>query len=247
MGTTELALPKIVEILGPDGEYEKGRIALRANHAAVVTGAKQITKIESAEDAEQATNFGRLLQSAFKETEDFFKRYKVQVDAIKKPILDAEKLDIGPYETEKRRIGTLQSTWDQKVLREKEEADRIAREKALQDAREEALLRAIEMESIEGTEAAEQILQEPIVAAPVVTLSKSYGRPAGSVNKGVVYKAKPNNLMETVKAIAAGKCPLQAVQFDESWLNKEADHKKEAFNIPGVTLDKSIPATSYRR
>ena len=30
MGTTELALPKIVEILGPDGEYEKGRIRLRS-------------------------------------------------------------------------------------------------------------------------------------------------------------------------------------------------------------------------
>ena len=247
MGTTELALPRIVEILGPDGDYEKRRIALRSEYSAVVEQAKKITEIDSAEAAEDATKIGRLLQVASKETETFFKGVKIQVDAIKKPILDAEKADCGPYESEKKRIGTLQSVWDQKVLREKEEADRIAREKALQDAREEALLRAIEMESIEGTEAAEQLLQEPVVALPVVTLSKSAGRPTGSVNKGVVYRAKVVNLMETVKAIAAGKAPLQAVCFDESWLNKEADHKKEAYSIPGTILDKSIPPTSYRR
>ena len=247
MGTTELALPRIIEVLGPDGEYEKRRIALRGEYAAVVEQAKTIKVIDCAEAAEEATKIGRLLQVASKETETFFKGVKIQVDAIKKPILDAEKADCGPYESEKRRIGTLQSAWDQKVLREKEEADRIAREKALQDAREEALLRAIEMESIEGTEAAEQLLQEPVVALPVVTLSRSAARPTGSVNKGTVYKANPVNLMETVRAIAAGKAPLQAVQFDGSWLNKEADHKKEAFNIPGVLLDKSIPPTSYRR
>jgi hypothetical protein len=247
VGTTELALPKIVEILGPDGEYEKRRIALRNEYSAVVEQAKTIIAIDSAEAAEEATKLGRLLQVASKETETFFKGVKVQVDAIKAPILAAEKADCGPYESEKKRIGTLQSAWDQKVIREKEETDRLAREKAIQDAREEALLRAIEMESLEGTEAAEAILQEPIVAAPVVTLSKSAGRPTGSVNRGTVYKGRVENLMELVKAIAVGKAPLNAVMANESFINNQADQYKDAFSMPGVKLDKSIPPTSYRR
>ena len=43
-----------------------------------------MTAIVTAEDAEEATKYGRLLQVAVKETESFFKGVKSQIDDIKK-------------------------------------------------------------------------------------------------------------------------------------------------------------------
>ena len=87
MGTTELALPRIVEVLAPGGEYEVGRIALRKEHGVVLENAKKVTSVSTAEDAEEVTRFGRLLQAATGEAEKFYKGYKQQIDAIKAPIL----------------------------------------------------------------------------------------------------------------------------------------------------------------
>ena len=213
---------------------EKGRIRLRSEYAAVLTGSKQITAINSAEDAEAVAKFGRLLQVAVKESEDFFKGVKVQVDAIKKPILSAEKDDVLPYLDEKNRLGSMQTAWTQKVRKEQEEAERIVREESLQRAREEQLQRAIEVESVEGTEAAEQILQEPVQALPSVPLSKAI-KPTGTVSK-FTYSAKVVNMMALIRAVAEGKAPAQALMVNESWLNGKARLEKESYSVPGTEL-----------
>ena len=105
MGTTtavgtELVLKSVVEILGPDGTYEKRRIALRTEYSAVLAAAAKVTVIETAEQAEDATKLGRLLQNGVKEEEGFFKSVKSQIDDIKKPVLQAEKDDTGPMNAE---------------------------------------------------------------------------------------------------------------------------------------------------
>jgi hypothetical protein len=239
-----LLLPEVVEVLAPGGKYTVGRAALRKEHGVVLVNAKKIETINSAEEAEQATNFGRLLQAATAAATEFYKGFKKQIDAIKAPVLNDEHEDVDAYEAEKKRLGTLQTAWNRKVREEQEAAERKAREDALAKAQEEKLQRAIEVESIEGTEAAEQILNEPLAPLPSVPLMRSYAKPTGSVSK-FTYSAKVLNVMELVKAVAAGNAPLQALQVDQAWLNSKARLDKEAYSVPGTELVKT-EGTHYR-
>lgn len=245
MGTTELALPKIVEVLAPKGEYETGRIKLRTEHRVVLENAKKVAAINSAEDAEQVTNFGRLLQAAVAESTAFFKTYKKQIDDIKAPILATEHEDVDPYEAEKKRLSGLSTQWNLKCQREQQEQERKNREAEEQRAREELLNRAIEAESLEGPEAAEQILSEPIIVAPSVPLSRGIEKPKGNVST-MNYSMKVLNMMQLVKAVAEGKAPAQAILVNESWLNAKARLDKEGYNVPGTELVRT-PGTNFRK
>lgn len=232
-----LVLPKVVEILAPGGDYTRGRLALRKEHGVVLENAKKMLAVNSAEDAETVTGYGRLLQAATGESEKFYKGFKQQVDAIKAPILTDEHADVDAYEAEKKRLGGLMTVWNRKVREEQEVEERKAREEALRRAQEEQLLRAIEVESIEGTAAAEQVLQEPLMPMPSVPLSRSYEKPRGSVAK-VNYSAKVNKPMELLKAIIDGRVPIQAIEINQSWLNARARSDKESFSLPGCELVK---------
>jgi hypothetical protein len=244
MGTSmELVLPKLVEILSPEGEYEKKRIALRDEYGAVLASAKKLTTITNAEDEEVATQHGRLLMAALKETETFFKGVKVQIDSIKAPVLSAEKQDSIPYLTEKNRLGELQTIYraEQRRLREAEE--RRLREIAEKEAEEDALQRAIELAAAGDEEASEAMLAEPIIAAPVVVPAAA-PKPTGSVAKKN-YSIRVTDLKALVAAVAAGKVLPLAVVANEAWLGAKARNEKEAFCVPGVELV-ITESTSFR-
>ena len=248
MGTTtavgtELVLKSVVEILGPDGTYEKRRIALRNEYSAVVVASKKVTVIETAEQAEEATKFGRLLQTAVKETETFFKGVKSQIDDIKKPVLQAEKDDSGPYNTEKSRLGGLLTAYQATERRKREEEERIAREAAEEQAREEALQRAIDLAAAGEDEAAEAVLEEPIVAAPVI-IAASAPKPTGSVARKN-YDIEITDLKALVAAVVAGQVPLMTVVANESFIRGLAKTMKESFAMPGVKLVVT-ESTSFR-
>lgn len=234
MGTTELAVPKVIEILAPEGEYEKKRIALRSEYSAVLAESKKIKAIETSEQAEAATKFGRLLQTASKETATFFTGVKQMIDSIKKPVLAAEKDDVNPYENEKARLGNLLTKFQLAERQRVAEEERQARIKAEQDAESERLSRSLELAASGEMEAAETVMEEPIVAAPVV-VAATETKFTGSVSRKS-YSCEVENLMELVKAVAAGKVLLAAIQPDTSWLNQKARNEKEGFYVPGCKL-----------
>ena len=242
MGTTEL-VPKIVEILAPSGEYETKRIALRGEYAQIVIASKKLTVIETAEQAEEATQYGRTFQNGLKEMEAFFAAIKRQIDDIKKPVLQAEKDDSGPLAQEKLRLGGLLTAYQAQERRKREEEERQARIAAEKQAEEEALQRAIDLAAAGEDEAAEAVLEETIIAAPVV-IPASAPKPTGSVSRES-YKAEVTNLMELVKAVAAGTVPLMAVVANESFINNQARTFKEALSYPGVKVKRS-ESTSFR-
>lgn len=232
---TEVAVITQGQIVGPESEFEKKRLALRSQFSEAVEAAKLITAITSPEQAELATQIGRTLQAGVKETEACFKSVKVKIDEIKKPILEAEKQDVGLLNTEKDRLGRLTLVYNNKVDAERREADRIAREAAERAAQEEQLARAIELEESGDLEQASALLDEPVVAAPVFTQAAAPARVTGQVAKKT-YSAQVENLMELVKAVAAGKAPLQALKADESFINAQARSFKEGFSMPGCKL-----------
>lgn len=240
--TDGIELAKVVEVLKPGGEYETGRLALKREFEHAVLEAAKVTSITTHEEAEHATILGRILQDGSKRTEAFFKGFKQQVDAIKAPLLAAEKIDIQPLESGKQRIGAFHTLYIQEESRKRAEADRIAREEATRIAQEEAIQRAIELEEMGETEAAETVLSEPIQvhvqsSAPP-KLEGSYGR--------TNYSATVSDLMTLVKAVAAGVVPLAAIEANMVYLNTRARSDRKGFSIPGVKLNEEN-TTNFRR
>lgn len=229
-----LSIP--AEILGLGSEYDKRRIELRKEYETILAEAKKIEVIESPEMAEQVNNLGRLLQTGTKEVAIFFTPIKREIDKFKAPVLEHEK-EFVELEDQKKRLGTLITAWNQRCAREKEEADRKAREDAERQAREDQLARAVELDVAGDHQAAEQLLEEPVFS-PVSIQSYAAPKTKGQVAR-VYYRCKVTNLMELVKAVAAGKAPIQCLQANETFLNNQADAFKEQFSYPGCELDRS--------
>lgn len=231
--TTELTLVKVGQLLGPESTYALERSKLRAQYRDLLEAAKAVRVIDSQEKAAVATELGRLLHVAGQETEKFFKSIKVQIDNIKKPILEAEKADLGALNGEKQRLAEQQTAWDLKVRQETEAAERKAREETAKRAQEELLLRAVELEEAGEAEQAEILLEEPIVVTPVI--HRSAPKLAGKVS-GTTYSAKVTDLRALVRAVADGRAPMEALGANESFLNQMARSYKEGFSMPGCEL-----------
>ncbi len=248
MGTAvlegQLVLKVPAELLGPGSEYERKWLALKKDVQQLVLDASKIKQVTTPEELEQANNAGRVLQSSTKEVELFYTPLKRQVDAFKAPLLAHEKEFAGPVDAEKRRLGGLITAYNQEVQRKREEAERLAREEADRVAREEQLARAIELEQTGDTEAADQVLNEPIMAAPVVIQQEAPVRMVGQVGK-TAYKCVVTDVKALMKAVAAGTAPMQCFTLDQGWLDRKAGLDKDGFNLPGCKLDKQV-STHFR-
>ena len=233
------------QIVGPDSPYEKRRSELRTEYAPIIEKAKTLTAITSLEDAEQATSLGRLLHVAGSETTSFFKAIKDQLNALKQPILDAEKADGGPLEAEKQRLGALLTVWNEAERLRKEEAERIDRENAFKAAQEEQIARAIELESLGHTEQAVALFDEPVYTPAVIHQNSRPAKVSGQVGKKT-YKAKVNDLKALVRAVAEGRAPILCIMANQQFLDEQARSYKEGFDFPGCELDKST-GTHFRK
>lgn len=237
----ELKLPP--EILGPGSEYEERRLALRKDWQPVVERAKQVQVIDAA-TCEEAVNLGRTLQVATKEVETFYKPIKSQIDALKRPILAAENEDNLAISTQKNQLGSQITKFNAEQQRIRDEQERVAREAAEKQAREDALNRAIELEEAGQLEQSAAVLEETEHAPAVIIQRTAPPRTAGQVGK-TVYKARVDDPMKLIKAIAEGKVPMAAIEIKQGWLDRRADADKEAFDLPGCSLLKT-QSTHFR-
>jgi hypothetical protein len=248
MGTTTiegaLVLKVPVELLGPGSEYEKRHNALKTDIQQLVLDASKIVQVTAVEELETANNAGRVLQASKKEVESFYKPLKQQVDAFKAPLLMHEKEFAGPIDVEMKRLGGLITAYNQEVEKKRQEAERVAREEAEKAAREEQLARAIELDQSGDAEAAAQVLDEPIMATPVVIQQEAPVRMAGQVSR-MTYSATVMDFRALLRAVVEGKAPLSCVVADDSYLNSKARLEKDGFAVPGVRLNRT-PSTNFR-
>jgi hypothetical protein len=231
-----LVLNVPAEILGPGSEYEKRYIALKNDVLQLVEAARNVKRVTSPDELELANNAGRVLQASAKEVEGFYRPLKQQVDAIKAPLLAHEKEFVSSVEAEKRRLGGLITEYNREVIRKKEEEERKAREEAEKEETEKTLLRAVELESAGDIDAAEQVLNAPIVAAPVVIQREAPLKMAGQVGKTrlVVKVTDPKAIYI---AIAEGKLSMECAPINTAWLNKKANLEKQGFDVPGCVVE----------
>lgn len=238
MGTatvnTGLVLSMDPEVLGPGSPYELARLALRKEWAPVVEAAKAII-VTDQESAEEATKIARLLQVSSTEIDKFYTPVKREVDAFKKPILDAEKADLAEVEAQKKRLGAEITKYNQEQRRLQAERDREAREKAERDAREDLLARAVELEASGDLNAAVAVLDEPVIA-PVVIQTTVHEKVRGQVPRKT-YKCIVTDPRALLAGILGGVVPMEAIEINQGWLNRLAGVQKEAFVLPGCKLD----------
>jgi hypothetical protein len=240
---TQLAVTKVVEVLAPSGIFELKRIKIVEDAQRAVSKAREITSITNDEQEQQATDAGRVLQVAKKELETIYTDVKRQIDAVKKPILEREKQDIGPVDAEKNRLGVEMTKYAGERRRKREEEERVAREVAQKQAEEDAIQRALDLAAAGESEAADAVLDEQVIAAPVV-IQASAPKPTGSVARKN-YDIEVTDLKALNAAVAAGQVPQMAILANEVFIRGLAKTMKEAFSMPGVKLVVT-ESTSFR-
>jgi len=135
-----------------------------------------------------------------------------------------------------RTINAKMTAW-YKLEQARAEASRRASEELARKAAEDAQIAQAELLASMGLDKA---ADEALEAAPVYDAVKVPEPPKGD---GVFYRdsysAEVTDLLELVKAVAAGKAPLACVEASMTYLNGAARVMKAALGFPGVRVVKS--------
>lgn len=114
-------------------------------------------------------------------------------------------------------------------------AAKLAGEAAKLAERAETVLQSGESKAVtlQQEAAARRDVADAVTSMPAVAAPKA--APAGFSTRKK-YDAEVVNLMELVKAVAAGDAPITLVTIDKTALRKRAEADKEAFKVPGCKL-----------
>jgi hypothetical protein len=154
------------------------------------------------------------------------------LDASKRAILDFFRPPMEKLETAKAHLNGIMINWVSDIKRKEDELRRQMEAEAKKQSEEAQLEAAIEAEAAGEPEQAEAILKEkPYV--PTVKIVSEVPKIKGAYVRET-WSAEGFDLMLTVKAIVEGRAPIQAVKYDETWLNSQARAYKEKLKIPGV-------------
>lgn len=240
----ELSIVKRLEgdILGPESAFVILRSERRKEWEPIVLSAAGI-EVKDEAGQERAVQHGRLLQAAGKNLEDMYKPIKQDIDAVKKIVLDAEKADLTAVNAAKTLLAQHVQAYTREMERLQAERRREEAAEALRLAQEQKILDAIAAEQAGEKAEAEQILNEVVMPLPSI-VQNAQVKVAGQVTK-TTYAAEVTNLLQLVKAVAAGTVPIQALKADEVFLNSQARSFRQGLNYPGVTV-KENTSTHFR-
>jgi hypothetical protein len=139
------------------------------------------------------------------------------------PLAEAEGLlkpKLSAYLQEQERLRKAEELRLEQAARAEEERQRLEN--------------AVVLDEMGETDAANTLLEEPVVSVPVFV-----PRQAPKVT-GIVatktYSAQVTNLQELIRAVADGKVPAMAIQANTVFLGQQARAMKDTFNYPGVKL-----------
>ena len=144
---------------------------------------------------------------------------------VEAPLIEAERILKG---------GMARYTDEQERIRREEQRriEAIARKAA----EEERLAAAIALEEAGEAEAAEQVIEAPVIA-PVIQLPPPTPKISG-ISSAVTYKAKVVNLLDLVRYVAQNPALIHLVKESQPDLNGMARRQKDALSLPGVEIVK---------
>lgn len=202
--------------------------------ALTVTERAKLVKISDQDTYDAATSM--LLQEIIpfrKKWKDYWEGLRVPAYAAYQGILNKFNEGDKPAAEAERQVKSEIRRWDDEQERLRQEEQRKAQAAAEAAADEERLRAAIVAEeSGASDEEVSSIVDAPVVAvaAPV---APTYAKASG-VSKRDNWKAKVTDMKALVKAVAAGKVPLEYLQPNDQALNARAKADKQTMNIPGV-------------
>lgn len=202
--------------------------------ALTVTERAKLVKISDQDTYDAATSM--LLQEIIpfrKRWKDYWETLRVPAYAAYQGILSKFNEGDRPAEAAERQVKAEIRRWDEEQQKILEERQRQAQAEAERQAEEERLHAAIVAEESGATDQEVASIVDAPVAVVAAPVQPTYAKAAG-VSKRDNWKAKVTNMKDLVKAVAAGKVPLEYLLPNEQALNARAKADKQTLNIPGV-------------
>jgi len=206
----------------------------RAQAMGIMTAVRTLV-VNDQETYEQAMRWGKQCAAAVKAVEANPKLKEGLEGARKlhKWFTDLVSSLTKPYKEARRIVDEKSSAWwQQEQARVRAAAQRRQRE-AERAAEEERLRLAEKLEAAGNVAAAERVLDEPIIVAPVAVVEAP--RVEG-VSHRENWQARGVDLAATVKAVAEGRAPLELLTYDDRELTRRAKALKASFQAPGVRV-----------
>lgn len=231
----------------PEGqEFEKaGAIAIAEMQSLRIVSHEDY--LSAGENLKKYKSMASQVKMLFKDAKESANKAHKAVCAAEKKLLDPIDLAItncsgkvGQYLLEKER---REKAEQDRIRREAEERARVEREALEKKMQEERLNTAIELEAQGFKSAADDVLNQPIVAKvqPVITpVVFDDEEKVQGIHGRKDYKARVVDLMALVKAVAAGKHPISFLMANESALNLQAKSLKLEMRIDGVEVVESV-------
>lgn len=202
---------------------------------AVLEVAKSMS-ILTDEQFQAAGEFLRGLKAHTKELDATFDETIEAAHQAHKKALGAKAKHAEPIKEAERIVKGKVTTYQIEAQRKADEEKRRLEAEAKERAEKEALDAAVRAEASGDKEAAEAIISEPVYTPPVKVQApvKAAGVSFKDKHDGVV-----ESLMDLVKAVAAGKAPLNLVMADQTAVRKYAEATKGSIPVPGVRFTKT--------
>jgi len=234
---TEIPVPVFEEDIEKMGsEYQSQALVLQQSVA--------IEKIEDQETFQRVSTAGLNAASNIKAIEALLNPLKEKRHAAWKRVCDVLKLKTDPFLEVKEKSSRLCGAY-QYAIQQQRKAEEEAERKRLAD--EDAKMRAQQAEQLakEGRieDGVALLESQPMIAAPVMA-STPMPKAQGVTSSGEgVFSAEVTDLMELVKAVAAGKVPLFAIEANQKFLNNQAKAMKQLLAYPGVKVNRTFKSS----
>ncbi len=188
--------------------------------------------ISTMDDYRIAQGLMKTVKDRIKELTDTRMAQTRPIDESKAKIIAFFAIPLEKLEKAKGYLNQIMVKFTEEQEAKRREEEKRLQEEARKRAEEEALRQALEAEAAGESQEAEQIIAEPVYVPPIKVMSEIPKSKESHIRE--TWSAEGIDLMGTVKAIAEGNAPLQAVQYDMIFLNGQARSYKQVLNIPGV-------------
>jgi hypothetical protein len=175
---------------------------------------------------------------------DNFREEKTLAHKLHRVICDKEGALLKPVREVAAYYNREITRWDLEEKRKAEDERRKAEAKALKEAERDKEKEAKALERSGEAEAADHVRSQP-VAPPVVARIPTIPQMKG-VGQRNNYRHKVIDFQGLVKAVAAGRVPIQALQPNDTFLNQQARSLKESLDYPGVRVVNQVSAQIRR-
>jgi hypothetical protein len=189
------------------------------------------TKILSPQDYERVGAVALGIKKLIKEVVSTFRDPKAKADAAHAAICQAERKFLTPLKDAEARVKRMLANYDEEQEARQRAERRRLEEEAKKQAEAERLADAEAAEDFFGKEAADAVLEAPIVPAAVIL-------PPPAKLEGVRRQENWHAEIVDPKAVLAGivegKIPMSAITWNMIFFNAQARMLKSEFNYPGL-------------